>query len=268
MAHDLEVITRECEGESVHPPLLFVHGSCHAAWCWDEHFLPYFAERGFDCHALSLRGHGKSGGGKWLRFTSVAAYVDDVEQVAESLPREPVIVGHSLGGFIVQKYLERREAPASVLVTPAPRRDNRRAGLNVLRRDPRLALKLVFTMEPRIMFATPELCRRLLFSPGTSDEVVSDCAERMERESFRAWLEMLAIPPDAGRIRGKPMLILGADGDSLIPERALRRTAEAYDADLTMLPEMGHDLMLEDHWRDAAEAMHDWLIRTLAPAPA
>lgn len=30
-----------------HPvPLLFVHGAFVAAWCWDDHFLPYFAQRG------------------------------------------------------------------------------------------------------------------------------------------------------------------------------------------------------------------------------
>lgn len=31
MALDLEVISREAEGGSGYPPLLFVHGSCHAA---------------------------------------------------------------------------------------------------------------------------------------------------------------------------------------------------------------------------------------------
>ncbi|KAG6741982.1 hypothetical protein POTOM_055264 [Populus tomentosa] len=25
------------------PPLVFVHGSYHAAWCWDEHWLPFFS---------------------------------------------------------------------------------------------------------------------------------------------------------------------------------------------------------------------------------
>ena len=34
MEHDLEVIARRSERGSDHPPL-FVHGSCHAAWCWD-----------------------------------------------------------------------------------------------------------------------------------------------------------------------------------------------------------------------------------------
>ena len=43
------------------PPLLFVHGSAHAAWCWADHFLPWFAERGWPAHAVSLRGRGRSG---------------------------------------------------------------------------------------------------------------------------------------------------------------------------------------------------------------
>ena len=31
-----------------HPvPLLFVHGAAHAAWCWGEHFLDFFADKGF-----------------------------------------------------------------------------------------------------------------------------------------------------------------------------------------------------------------------------
>lgn len=30
-------------------PLVFVHGSFHSAWCWAEHFLPFFAERVRPC---------------------------------------------------------------------------------------------------------------------------------------------------------------------------------------------------------------------------
>lgn len=42
------------------PPLVFVHGSYHAAWCWAEHWLPFFADSGFDCYAVSLLGQGES----------------------------------------------------------------------------------------------------------------------------------------------------------------------------------------------------------------
>lgn len=42
------------------PPLVFVHGSYHAAWCWAQHWLPFFSSSGFDCYALSLLAQGES----------------------------------------------------------------------------------------------------------------------------------------------------------------------------------------------------------------
>ena len=41
-------------------PMVFIHGSYHAAWCWSEHWFDYFASRGHDCYALSCRGQGRS----------------------------------------------------------------------------------------------------------------------------------------------------------------------------------------------------------------
>ncbi|XP_024028894.1 uncharacterized protein LOC112093830 [Morus notabilis] len=38
------------------PPLVFFHGSYHAAWCWAEHWLPFFSNSGYDCYAVSLLG--------------------------------------------------------------------------------------------------------------------------------------------------------------------------------------------------------------------
>ena len=58
-----------------HPlPLLFVHGAFVAAWCWDDNFLPYFAQHGFAAHALSLRGHGGSTGWESLAAASIDDY--------------------------------------------------------------------------------------------------------------------------------------------------------------------------------------------------
>ncbi len=88
-------------------PILFVHGVWHAAWCWDEHFLPYFAEKGFTAYALSLRHHGKSQSTGSIRWIRGAEYVEDVAQVVEMIGQTPVLIGHSMGGYIVQKYLER-----------------------------------------------------------------------------------------------------------------------------------------------------------------
>lgn len=46
----------EKKDKSQYPPLVFIHGSFHAAWCWAEHWLPFYSQQGFDCYALSLLG--------------------------------------------------------------------------------------------------------------------------------------------------------------------------------------------------------------------
>jgi hypothetical protein len=50
----LELVDRGSCSDAHPTPLLFVHGACHAAWCWDAHFLDYFADRGFRALAAVL----------------------------------------------------------------------------------------------------------------------------------------------------------------------------------------------------------------------
>jgi pimeloyl-ACP methyl ester carboxylesterase len=67
----LEVIDKGRCSEAHPIPLLFVHGGEHAAWCWDEHFLDFFADKGYRALALSVRGHGGSSNSKRLRSCSI-----------------------------------------------------------------------------------------------------------------------------------------------------------------------------------------------------
>ncbi|WP_416362252.1 alpha/beta hydrolase [Mycobacterium sp.] len=103
-------------------PLLFVHGAWHAAWCWDEHFLSFFAHKGYHALAVSLCGHGNTPAPKPLRSCSIRGYVDDVESVPSSLAARPIVIGHSMGGFVLQKFLESHDAPLRVLLASVPPR--------------------------------------------------------------------------------------------------------------------------------------------------
>ena len=114
----IETITRTPKNQTHKTPLLFVHGMWHGAWCWDEFFLPYFADNGYHVTALSLRGHAGSEGK--ICGSTIANYVSDVEQVAKTFDTPPVVIGHSMGGFLTQKYLERNDAPAAVLLASNP----------------------------------------------------------------------------------------------------------------------------------------------------
>ncbi|MCS7071282.1 MAG: alpha/beta hydrolase, partial [Anaerolinea sp.] len=103
-------------------PILFIHGAFHGAWCWQAYWMPYFSARGWDCYALSLRAHGATPGD--IRRARIRDYVADVAAVVGDLPASPILIGHSMGGFTIQKYLEdaRHPARAAVLLASVPYR--------------------------------------------------------------------------------------------------------------------------------------------------
>ena len=101
----LEVRSRRparANGSARKPPLLFVHGGYCDSWCWEPFFLPFFAARGYAAHAISLRGHGDSGGHETLFVAGFDDYAADVERVASALPAPPVLIGHSMGAAVVE----------------------------------------------------------------------------------------------------------------------------------------------------------------------
>lgn len=89
---------------STRPPILFVHGSYHGAWCWEEKFMPYFADKGYESHAISLRAQGNSDRGELKYAGTLESHVDDLASVIGSLERPPIVVGHSFGGLLVEAY--------------------------------------------------------------------------------------------------------------------------------------------------------------------
>jgi pimeloyl-ACP methyl ester carboxylesterase len=140
-----EVIERKPEGSIWKTPILFVHGAWHGAWCWDEHFLSYFAEQGYPSYALSVRGHGLSEKQGKLNSFKISDFVSDLAQVAVQLPSPPVLVGHSMGGLVVQKYLEKHFAPAAVLLASLPTGGLARSATRMAINHPWLFLKATLT---------------------------------------------------------------------------------------------------------------------------
>ena len=117
---DLELIHIPAQGKQIGPPLLFIHGGFHGAWCWADHFMPWFSEHGFDCHAVSYRDHGKSARTERHDEWRLKDYVDDVRWAAAQLRERPILVGHSLDGSIAQKLAAEGDYPGMILLAPSP----------------------------------------------------------------------------------------------------------------------------------------------------
>ena len=249
----LEVISKEPSSENPRPtPLLFVHGLYIGSWGWAEHFLDYFAAHGYSAHALSLRGHGQSEGREGLRWISLADYVDDVVQVVAQLPAPPVLIGHSYGGAVIQKYLETRAAPAAVLLASLPPQGFLLTALRMARRHPLEFLRMNLTLSFYPLVSTPALVRDLFFSDSMSEEKVRDYQARMSDESIRSYFDMLFLNlPKPERIT-TPMLVLGAANDTSIRPGQIEATAHAYHTQAFIFPNMAHGMMLEEGWEAVA----------------
>jgi pimeloyl-ACP methyl ester carboxylesterase len=255
----LEIISKH-PVESRHPtPLLFIHGMLHGAWCWDVNFLDYFAQQGFAAHAVNLRGHGDSEGRPMLRWTRIADYVEDVGSAVRQLPSSPILIGHSMGGFIIQKYLEDHDAPGAVLLSSPPPAGLGGTALSIARRRPLVFAKVNLTLSLLPVIATPQLAREAFFSADVPDHDLRAWWQLMQDESYMAFLDMVALDlPRPVRVR-TPLLILGAARDSMLKPSEIEATARAYHTQAEIIPDVAHNSMLEPRWQTVADRILVWL---------
>ena len=251
--------------ETRRPPILFVHGAYSGAWIWAEHFLPVFADFGYPAYAVSLRGHGGSEGD--LSGASFNDYVDDVETAAKTIGAAPVLIGHSMGGLIVQHYVARGgRAKAIVALASAPPSGLRSSALHMTMFAPDVLFQLALLQSLGPAMASPAVIGRALFSSKSTPESRTGLMEKLQRESPRASAELLA-PPLMRRLDPgdrPPILVLGGDADVFLPRCAMQETADFWQADLEVLRGAPHGLMIDTAWRDiAAEKIGAWMNRNV-----
>ncbi|MBL8669133.1 MAG: alpha/beta fold hydrolase [Alphaproteobacteria bacterium] len=259
MPDRLEILSRLPQRRSK-PNLLFVHGAYAGAWCWDVNFLPYFASRGYPSHALSLSGHGASAGAGELHQFRIANYVQDLAETVERLGQDTVLIGHSMGGFVVQKYLETRIARGAVLLASVPPEGLTLSALRLAFADPLLYQQIMVVQNFGEWSSAPDVLRRALFSDDAEHHMIEPYFSRFQAESQRAILDMTWLDlPLCSRIKGTPMLVAGARRDAFFPPDMATRTAEAYGVQPLLLDDLAHAVMLEPRWQRAADSILDWL---------
>jgi pimeloyl-ACP methyl ester carboxylesterase len=240
---DREVLSALPAADQGLPPLLFVPGLGHGPWAFLVRWLGHAASRGFPAYAVGLRDHG-----------DLRAYAHDVVQVAASLPRQAVLVGHGAGALVVSRALSRYPAKAAVLAAPVL--DGWAALGAALRANPGGTLPALFGGRLR-------LSRAQLFSAALPAEAAADYRARLRPAGAKAQYELVLHRGAPKPVGSPPTLVLGSPDDKVVPRSSLDRTAARYGVAPLLFPGMGHDLMLDTGWQEPIDAILDWLGKEL-----
>ncbi len=208
---------------------------------------------------MNLRGHGQSQGRDKLRWTRIAEYVEDVNQVVREMPSPPVLIGHSMGGFITQKYLEDHDAPAAVLLSSPSPTGLLPTALRIARRHPLIFAKVNLTLSLQPLTTFPQLAREAFFSKDLPDEQFLEYWKQMQEDSFAAFVDMVALDlPKPAKVK-TPLLVLGAARDNMIGAREITATGRAYNTKPEIIKDVAHNSMQELRWQNVAERILGWL---------
>ena len=258
---NLEVRSRlPARGEG-RPPLLFVHGGYCDAWCWDPYFLPWFAARGYPAHALSLRGHGASGGRETLFVAGVDDYAVDVKSVAETLGSPPVLIGHSMGASVVEHLIGKLPLRGAALLAPIPPAGLGRVARRLLALQPEYLVNLQRLDAPHLSGDVLAALRPLYFSDDVAPQIMAEAILHIGAESPRAILDLTLRWHDRRPNAEITPFVLGAEGDRIATPADARATAELYETAAAIVPGLAHMMMLERRWKSVAEPLLAWIER-------
>ena len=255
-------------------PLMLIHGAWLSARSW-ENFADYFGRRGFAVSAPEWpRKHGDvedlRADGDELAGLGLNEIVDHYEALIRGLDEQPVLVGHSFGGLIVELLLDRGLGRAGVALSPAP---------------PKGILVLPFSS---LKAAAPALAHPSKWHGVvtlTLEEFTYGFVNTFTPENAAAAYERYAVP-ETGQIfyeagfanfrmdpptevdfkngERAPLLIVGATQDNTIPASLAEKQYKKYEhsaarTDYVEFEGRPHLLMAAEGWEEVASFVDSWL---------
>jgi len=249
--------------------VVFIHGMYMTALCW-ENWVRYFQERGYDARAIAWPGRDRTVEAlnaahpeAELGRLTLRAVVDDLEQSIRKLEPAPALVGHSMGGLVVQLLLGRGVGAAGVAIDSAAPAGLFSPQWSFLRSNfPHINPLAPQGTPIRMSFERFQYA----FANGLPLEVQRGAYERyVVPESRRVPAGSLGAD---GRIDFRkphaPLLLIGGGADHIIPPALNRANARRYSdptsiTDYREFPGRTHLTIAQPDWESVAAAVCEWL---------
>jgi pimeloyl-ACP methyl ester carboxylesterase len=246
--------------------IMFVHGMFQNPKSW-RRWQQYFEARGYSTIApawpyhegepAQLRSQVPAGLGE-LPLERVMEVMREVALACSDL----ILIGHSVGGLIVQKLIQSGIG---------------RLGVPISSVAPNRMLSLDWGFFRNSAAITNPLKGDQPF-PMDADGFHKNFANTMDRAASDVAYTQFAVPDSRNILRdcmgdtGKvdlsvaraPMLFIGAEKDAIIPAALCKRNAEAYERPVPEVaylefPNRGHFICGEPGWEEVAGAAYRWL---------
>ena len=269
--------------------LVFLHGSYHASWCYEEFFFEYFCGKkkalGVDAFAMDFRGQGESGLPTTLEDEKVAGTMERhamdvreyVARIRERKTYEKVyVVGHSFGGLIAQKAFAEDvdedgggdgNIDGMILLASVPPTGNGEMVKRFLKTDLWKSLKITYAFIAKQFGTDSKSCRECFFSKEVGEEDVKKYM-RLINDSSKARLldlrklneELPIADKSGGKKKGKEkVLVIGGRDDYVVDATGVRETAEFWQTEAILIDGLAHDVMLDTKWQTVAERMMQFI---------
>jgi pimeloyl-ACP methyl ester carboxylesterase len=238
--------------------IVLIHGACMGAWVWENNFLPFFHDMGYDVHAISLRGHAGSPNAKSIRWTSIMDYREDLLKFISGLEGPVYLIGHSMGGFTIQHAMDAlpKKVRGAVLLCSAPRHGLFGLVLKLIMHYPLGFLISVLRMSWLPIMKHPDKLKRIIFREDFTEAQMAEVLPNMQEESFLAFLQMVFLRLPGIKSLPIPTMIIGAEKDFLVSERDTRKMASFYKVTPHIIKGASHSFMLESGWEEVAEKIN------------
>jgi pimeloyl-ACP methyl ester carboxylesterase len=245
--------------------IVMVHGANESGWCFDK-FKGVFETLGWTCHTPDLIGHGSDATDAKTRLVGIGMpdYLAQLCALLKTFAAPPVLLGHSMGGILVQQLAAEGLARALILVAPAPRSgilpatdSEKQLGQDMMS----LGAFWNTVINPDFDLAKSLTLNRV---PESEQRIVFD---KFGPESGLAFFQMFfwmfdkanATAVDTKAVRCPVLCLIGKD-DKMISQATARATASSYSGSTFWeLDGHGHMLILEPGAEDIARRIAAWI---------
>jgi pimeloyl-ACP methyl ester carboxylesterase len=265
----------------IHPVVLI-----HGLWLTPRSFTGfrhYFAERGYEVHVPAwpgvegeveqVRKHPES-----LAGIGLQELVDFYQAFVAGLPERPILMGHSLGGLVVQMLLDRGLGVAGVALASAPPKGvwglpmSVRFACGVLGNSVNSSglVELSFP-QFRDVFANNTCVSEAQF---TFDRLTIPAPARPIRQVTTANLNPFAVSRvNFDNETRAPLLFVAGELDRKIPPSLVRENCRCYARSAAVteyheFPRRSHLMITQTGWQDVADYSIRWCEKQLPPMAA